>query len=195
MSICACYTELMKDTAKPRFVFIHGNQTTSWENPWTIWLKMKLEGLGFETHFTTMPDPHTARRGIWLPYLQDEVKAGGSDVLIGWSSGAVAAMRYAEDHKILGSILISPSYTDLGDDLEKQSGYFDDSWNWKAIKQNQKKIALVYGDDDPYIPQSEFAYIALHLGLEKIKIPGAGHFLERQDMHEVVRYVEKAYLS
>lgn len=183
----------MKDTVKSRFVFVHGNQSTTWETPWTVWLAGKLDGLGYETSFRTMPDPHFARRDIWLPYLETQASVGPNDVIIGWSSGAVAAMRYAESHKILGSILISPSYTDLDDDIEKQSGYFNDPWDWKAIKSNQKKIALVFGDDDPYIPQSEFAYIAVHLGPEKLKIPGGGHFETRQDMNEVLRYIEKTY--
>jgi hypothetical protein len=180
---------------KPRFVFVHGNGAQSWEFAWTPWLKQKLDSAGYETHFQTMPDPDLARRDRWLPYLADEVAVGKNDVIIGWSSGAVAAMRYVETHKILGSILISPCYTDLGDEKEKQSGYFDDPWQWQAIKANQKKIALVFGDDDPYIPQSEFAYIAVHLGPEKIKIPGGGHFIQRQDMHEVVQYIEKTYPS
>lgn len=184
----------MKDSVKPRFVFIHGNgEEATWEYAWAPWLKKKLDVLGYETHFQTMPDPVGARRDIWLPYLHDVIKAGPGDVLIGWSSGATAAMRYAESNKILGSILISPSYTDLGDAKEKQSGYFDDPWNWKAIRSNQKKIALVYGDDDPYIPQSEFAYIAVHLSPDKLKTPGGGHFETRQDMHEVLRYIEKTY--
>jgi predicted alpha/beta hydrolase family esterase len=179
---------------KPRFVFVHGNgSAATWELAWAPWLKKKLDGMGYETHFQTMPDPVGAHRNIWLPHLENEVKVGLDDVLIGWSSGATAAMRYAETHKILGSILVSPSYTDLGDESEKQSGYFDGPWDWKAIKSNQKKIALVFGDDDPYIPQSEFAYIAVHLGPDKLKIPGGGHFEKRQDMNEVLRYIEKAY--
>jgi predicted alpha/beta hydrolase family esterase len=161
--------------------------------PWAVWLKQKLDSRGYATQFETMPDPELARRDIWLPYLENETKAGAGDVLIGWSSGAVAAMRYAETHKILGSILISPSYTDLGDVGEKQSGYFDDPWKWNAIKTNQKKIALVFGDNDPFIPQSEFAYIAVHLGPDKLKIPGAGHFMDRQDLPEVLRYIESTY--
>ncbi|HEX8182630.1 MAG TPA: alpha/beta fold hydrolase [Candidatus Saccharimonadales bacterium] len=178
---------------KPRFVFVHGNQSSTWQVPWAVWLKMNLTGMGYDTHFETMPDPHIARKDIWLPYLHDEVKVGPTDVLIGWSSGAVAAMRYAELYKLRGSILMSPCYTDLGDELEKQSGYYDAPWDWKAIKANQKKIALVYGDDDPYIPQSEFAYIAVHLGPDKFKIPGGGHFEKRQDFNELIRYIEQAY--
>lgn len=185
----------MKEQVKPRFVFVHGNQSTTWQVPWAVWLKMKLDRLGYATHFETMPDPKLARREIWIPYLHDEVGVGPGDVLIGWSSGAVAAMRYAEDYKLGGSILISPCYTDLGGALEKQSGYYDGPWDWKAIRSNQKNIALVYGDDDPYIPQSEFAYIAVHLGPDKLKIPGAGHFETRADMNEVLRYIEKTHTA
>jgi len=172
---------------------VHGIGATTWENPWASWLKQKLDTAGYDTHFQTMPDPQQARKHIWLPYLENEVKVGSSDVIIGYSSGAVAAMRYAENHKILGSVLISPSYTDLGDADEQASGYFDELWNWKAIKSNQKKIALVFGDDDPYIPQQDFAYIAVHIGPEKLKIPGGGHFNERQDFHEVLSYIERTY--
>ncbi|HEX8227041.1 MAG TPA: alpha/beta hydrolase [Candidatus Saccharimonadales bacterium] len=178
---------------KPRFIFIHGNGGATWQTPWTVWLKQKLDAKGHDTVFETMPDPELARSSFWLPHLQDVIKAGPQDVLIGWSSGAVAAMRYAETHKLLGSILISPSYTDLGEESEKISGYYDDPWQWGAIKSNQKKIALVFGDNDPYIPQSEFAYIAVHLGPEKLKLPGAAHFESRQDMPELLRYIESTY--
>jgi predicted alpha/beta hydrolase family esterase len=178
---------------KPRFVYVHGNDSTSWQSPWAVWLKQKLDSRGYNTWFETMPDPKIAHSDIWLPYLQDTAKVGPNDVIVGWSSGAVAAMRYAETHKILGSILLSPCYTDLGDDVERQSGYYDKPWQWAAIKANQKKIALVFGDDDPYISQSEFAYIAVHLGPTKLKIPGVGHFQTRQDFPELLRYIEAAY--
>src|SRR5688500_9380638 len=155
---------------KPRFIYIHGNDTTHWSFSWASWLKAELEKLGFETFFETMPDSIIARAEYWLPFLKDHIKAGENDVLVGWSSGAVAAMRYAEKNKIKGSILVSPSYTDLGDDLEKQSGYFDKPWNWSGIRSNQEHIALIYGDDDPYIPQIEFEHIGKQIDDTIIKI-------------------------
>ena len=148
---------------EPRFIFIHGNDSTHWSFAWAPWLKAELEKLGFETFFETMPDSIIARSEHWLAFLKDHVKVGENDVLVGWSSGAVAAMRYAEENKIKGSVLVSPSYTDLGDDLEKQSGYYDKPWQWEKIKTNQGNIALIWGDDDPYIPQSEFDFIAQQL--------------------------------
>ena len=115
---------------KPRFVFVHGNQTTHWASAWAPWLKAELESLGFECVFETMPDSIIARSKYWLPFLKEHIKVGENDVIVGWSSGAVAAMRYAEAYKIHGSILVSPCYTDLGDAMEKQSGYYDAPWHW-----------------------------------------------------------------
>ena len=90
---------------------------------------------------------------------------------------ALAAMRFAEENKLLGSILVSPSYTDLDDELERQSGYFDKPWQWEKITSNQAKIALIYGDDDPYIPQTEFEFIAKQLHPKVIKVTDGKHFI------------------
>jgi predicted alpha/beta hydrolase family esterase len=178
---------------KPRFIFIHGNGTEHWSLGWAAWLKAELEKQGYETFFETMPDSIIARAKYWLPFLKDHVQAGEHDVLIGWSSGAVAAMRYAEDNKILGSILVSPCYTDLNDPLEKQSGYYDKPWQWDRIKANQTKIALVWSDNDPYIPQDEFDFIAKQLAPSQIKIAGAGHFIDRTQFPELMQYINETY--
>lgn len=178
---------------KPRIIFIHGNGTEHWSFGWAGWLKNELDSLGFETFFETMPDSIIARAEYWLPFLKDHVKAGENDVLVGWSSGAVAAMRYAEENKIKGSILISPCYTDLGDEMEKQSGYYDKPWQWDKIKACQDRIALIWGDNDPYIPQSEFEFIAKKLNPTQIKIQGAKHFIERKEFPELLQYVKEVY--
>jgi uncharacterized protein len=180
---------------KTRFVFVHGNMTSHWSSAWAVWLKAQLEQLGFATFFETMPDSIIARGEYWLPFLADHVKVGANDVIIGWSSGATAAMRYAENHKILGSVLVSPSYTDLDDELEKQSGYFDTPWQWDKIRANQGKIALIWGDDDPYIPQTEFEHIAQQLKPTKLRIAGGQHFVERETFPELLEYIKKTYLD
>ena len=180
---------------KSRFVFVHGNQTTHWSLAWGQWLKAELDKAGCATFFETMPDSIIARAEYWLPFLKEHVKVGEKDVIIGWSSGAVAAMRYADENKILGSVLVSPCYTTLGDALEKQSGYYDKPWQWEKIKAHQDRIALIWGDDDPYIPQSEFEVIADHLQPTQIKIPGGKHFIEQQDFPELLQYIKRVYLD
>lgn len=178
---------------KPRIIFIHGNDSMHWSFGWAPWLKTELEKLGYETFFETMPDSIIARAKYWLPFLKNHVKAGKNDVLVGWSSGAVAALRYAEDNKIKGSVIISPCYTDLGDDLEKQSGYYDKPWQWDKIQSNQEKIALMWGDDDPYIPQEEFVHIAKHLQATEFKVAGARHFERYKEFPQLLEYIKQNY--
>jgi predicted alpha/beta hydrolase family esterase len=180
---------------KPRFVFIHGNHSTHWSFAWTPWLKAELEKLGFETFFETFPDSIIAREEYWIPFLQDHIKAGENDVLIGWSSGATASMRYAESHKIKGSVLVSPCYTDLDDEMEKLSGYYNRPWEWDKIRENQGKIAVVYSNNDPYISEEDFNFIATQLRAEKYKVPQAQHFIEAQQIPEIIEHIKATYVA
>ena len=180
---------------KPRIIYIHGNGCTHWSFSFSVWLKKELEKLEFETFFETFPDSIIARSEYWLPFLKDYIRAGENDVIVGWSSGAVAAMRYAESNKIKGSVLISPSYTDLGDELEKQSGYYNKPWDWKSIKKNQEKIALVYGDDDPFIPQDQFSHMSYQLSPTVIKVTNGKHFMEYTEFPQLLEYIKQNYYA
>jgi uncharacterized protein len=178
---------------KPRIVYIHGNYTTHWSFAFAAWLKAELEKAGFPVFFETFPDSVIARAEYWIPFMEDHIKIGENDVIVGWSSGGTAAMRYAETHKLKGSVLVAPACTDLGDELEKQSGWYATPWNWDAIKQNQERIALFYADNDPFIPQEEFTAIAEGLAPETHMIPGAEHFLESQTFPELLEYLKTTY--
>ena len=176
-------------TSTKKVIFIHGNDTMRWSYGWAPWLKKELDKLHVVNIFETFPDSIIARRKYWLPFLKDKLRADKNTILIGHSSGAVAAMRFAEGIILFGSILISPSYTDLGDDLEKQSGYFDDPWQWNKIKKNQSFIALFYSNDDPYIPQRQFKYIANKLNPEVFSFKKRGHFINKR-FPELLEFVK-----
>ena len=108
--------------------------------------------------------------------LFNELKADDNTILVGHSSGAIAAMRYAETHRILGSALLGAYYTDLGMETEKLSGYFDLPWNWETIKKNQKWIIQFAGVNDPWIPIDEARVIKDFLHTEYYESQDQGHF-------------------
>ena len=60
-----------------------------------------------------MPDPVTARRSIWLPSMKDELGVDEQTVIIGHSSGACAAIRFAETNPVAGIVLVG-AYTSGG---------------------------------------------------------------------------------
>ena len=180
------------DTTHVKVILIHGNDTLHWAYAWMPWVKQELEKAGLIVFAEMFPDSIIAREKYWIPFLKEHLKADKHTILIGHSSGAVAAMRFAEHHQLFGSVLISPSYTDLGIELEKQSGYFDRPWQWDAIKKNQQWIVQFGSTDDPVIPLSEFRHIHTMLNTEYYEFDDRNHFLDKQKTFpEVVDVVRK----
>jgi len=94
----------MKKSKQPsrKVILIHGNGGGSAKEHWFPYTKRELGKLGVETIARTFPDPVYAREKYWLPFLKDELGADKNTILVGHSSGAIAAMRFAEKNKILG---------------------------------------------------------------------------------------------
>ena len=101
-------------------------------------------------------------------------------------------MRFAENNQLLGTVLVSAAYTDLDDDMEKQSGYFSRPWQWDKIKENQKWIIQFGSKDDPYIPLEEFRHIHKVLNSEYFEFSDRGHFMDNQDTFpEIIKVIKE----
>ncbi len=161
---------------KPNIILIHGNGGGTGQDNWFPYAKKEFEQRGHIVIAPDMPDPIEAKASVWLPYLENELRADSNTIIIGHSSGAVAAMRYAETHQLYGSVLVGTCYTDLGADSEKISGYYDAPWDWEAIKRNQRWIIEFASTDDPYIPISEARYVHQQLDTEYYEYTDRGHF-------------------
>lgn len=159
-----------------RVILLHGNGDGRGTDNWFPYIKSNLEKMGVECVAPDLPDPVAARMSYWFPYFTDVLKMGENDIVVGHSSGALAIMKYAEDHKIGASILVGTYYTDLGYEDERESRYFDTPWQWSKIKANQKWTAIFASDDDPYIPIEEPRHIRDKLGSEYFEFTGEGHF-------------------
>jgi predicted alpha/beta hydrolase family esterase len=120
---------------------------------WYGWLFEELQSQhGVQAILRKMPDPVYARETIWLPFMEKELGCNRDTLIIGHSSGAAAAMRYAETRQVKGLVLISAYTSDLGDDVEKTSGYFSRPWDWEAIKRNTEFRVQFGSKDDPFLP-------------------------------------------
>ena len=137
-----------------------------------------------------MPDPVYAREKKWIPFMHDELKCDESTIIIGHSSGAAAALRYAEKYKVYGIVLVSAYVSDLGDETERKSGYFNRPWEWGKMKQNCNLIIQFGSTDDPFIPWSEMQTVADALDVELHRYEEKGHFMSFQ-FPELVEVVNK----
>ena len=134
-----------------------------------------------------MPDPHVCREKIWVPFVREELIPKGaaeSTVVVGHSSGAVAAMRLAERSKLRGIVLVAGYDSDLGDANERASGYFDRAFDWDAIRANCGFVCAVGGALDDLVDIAIQRRVAVEcLGLEAgtpgrewLELPDEDHF-------------------
>lgn len=182
---------------KPKIIIIPGNGNCHIETDnWYAWVRDELRGRGYEVVAHDMPDPEAAHAHIWLPYIEHELQADANCIVIGHSSGAVATLRYLETHQLAGAILIGACYTDLGEESERESGYYTAPWQWEKIKANVGWIAQFLSLDDPFIPLAESHYIHEQLGTELHELNGRGHFMTDQSSDnktfpEIIEVIER----
>lgn len=167
----------MKTMKQPKIIIIPGNGGSDIEiNHWYAWARDEFKKRGFEVIAENMPDPELAHKYIWLPHIKNQFKADENTIIIGHSSGGVAALRYLETEKLLGVIVVGVNHTDLGYEEEKESGYYSEPWQWKNIKSNAQWIVQFCSQDDPYIPVKEPRFIHENLDSEYHEYTDRGHF-------------------
>ncbi|MBA3752277.1 alpha/beta hydrolase [Candidatus Dependentiae bacterium] len=185
------------DYKRIKIIFIHGNGNSTPHDNWFPYVKRELEKMNLSVIARQFPDVPLARACYWLPFLKDELKADEYTIIIGHSSGALAAMRFAEHNKLLGSILIAAMHTDLGIETERLSGYFDEPWNWHTIKENQQWVVQFASSDDPWIPIKEARFIHQRLNSEFYEYTTQGHFggdYYKKEFPEIVLAIKKKLL-
>lgn len=172
-----------------KVVIIHGNMGCTSESFWIPWLKsrLRLELPRVEIKTPNMPDNWIGSEDIWIPYMRDELMCDEETVIIGYSTGAIDAMRYAEQHEILGSILVCPYHTDLNNNIEKLSGYFNRPFDWESIKENQQWIMQFSSTDDPYVPIEESRFIHNKLSTEYHEYNDRKHFMGMEE-REILKF-------
>jgi predicted alpha/beta hydrolase family esterase len=158
-------------------ILIHGNGGCTAADFWLPSVERDLTALGLDVINQTFPDNVKARSTFWLPFIES-LGADEQTVLIGHSSGAMAAMRYAETHRLLGSVLVGVCHTDLGDRFEAASGYYSRPWQWDRIRTNQAWIGVFNSTDDPHIPIAEPRFVATQLRCSYFEFTDRGHFTD-----------------
>jgi uncharacterized protein len=181
-----------------KIVFIPGNGGCTPQDNWFPYLEHELPKIGVTVVNKQFPDAILARKEYWLPFITN-IGTDEGTILVGHSSGAIAAMRYAENSRILGSILVSAYHTTLGMKAEVESHYFDSPWNWAAIKRNQKWIIQFASTDDPFIPIEEARFINEKLGTEYYEYTDKNHFgyggEHRFEFPEIIEVLKKKIAS
>ncbi|XP_056442021.1 serine hydrolase RBBP9 [Gadus chalcogrammus] len=172
-------------------VIVPGNGSGDVERSnWYGWARKQIDKIPDMTCILKdMPDPVTARESVWLPFME-EMGCDEETVIIGHSSGAAAALRYAESHKVFGIILVGAYVSDLGDETERASGYFNRPWDWSSISSNVDHLVQFGSSDDPFLPWEEQQEVADNLKTELHHYSDRGHF-QNTAFPELITAVKK----
>tara|TARA_R110002050_G_scaffold164392_1_gene294402 strand:- start:371 stop:988 length:618 start_codon:yes stop_codon:yes gene_type:complete len=186
------------DGCKVRVVIVPGNGCTPVDDcNWYSWVAEKLKarcGDKVEIILKDMPDPYGARETEWIPFIEEELIGRETNrdrvILIGHSSGAVAALRLLERGKLGAVVFVSVCWTDLGHKGEAASGYYNRPFDWNTIKENATQRVLFGANDDPFIPWHEQEHVFENIDAQVHAHHGRGHFMESK-FPELVDEVER----
>lgn len=145
---------------------------------WQQWLHDELLKRGYQVLMPELPKSDRPDRFEWLKTIKDIVgNIDPSDLIIaGHSLGVVTALDYIETLSKPVALLVSVSgfSEDYGSEY---NNYFMKvkNINLTKIKKLIVKSSVIYGDNDPYVPQKSLKLLADGLGVEPLIIQNGGH--------------------
>lgn len=160
------------------FLIIHGIQGHAGKH-WQQWLHDQLSEKHHNVIMETYPNPDYPDRLEWLETARKSITSIPTEniILVTHSLGAVTALDLIENisGKVFGLITVAGFYRDYGAEL---NSYFLSSHVTdiaEVRKKILKKSIIIFGDDDPYVPQQELHALAEGLKTEPIIIPNGRH--------------------
>lgn len=158
-------------------IILHGIESHAGDH-WERWLSHELEERKHTVSMPELPNAIHPDRFEWLRYVKvllDKVRASDL-IMVAHSLGVVTALDYIEqsDKKIHGLISVSGFADDYGAEL---NGYFmrQKELSIPLVKEHLNKRFVLYGDDDPYVPQETLANLASYLEVTPTVIAKGGH--------------------
>lgn len=145
---------------------------------WQQWLHDELKAQGYAVLMPDLPDSDRPDRKTWLREITGVLKDIDLSklMIVAHSLGATTALDFLEQagSGIDTLICVSGFAKDYGAEL---NSYFlgERTIDFEKVKSNLGRATVIYGDDDPYVPQDALRYVADSLDVEPVVIPKGGH--------------------
>jgi predicted alpha/beta hydrolase family esterase len=145
---------------------------------WQQWLHDELVKQGHTIIMLTLPAADHPDRQIWLSEI---VRIVGDTklselIIVGHSLGVTTAFDFIEQASspIKALVSVSGLVSDYGAEL---NSYFlrQKSINFSKVRQNLSQSFVLFGDNDPYVPQKALNEVAIQLNVRPTIIPDGGH--------------------
>jgi len=156
-----------------RILILHGIYGRAGEN-WGQWLSNELHMRGHEVIMPTLPHADHPDRTEWLAAIRQYAADNVDLVIVAHSLGVTSALDFIEQLSVHALVSVSGFAGDYGAEL---NSYFLREKHIDFVKVNAhlKQAAVLYGNDDPYVPQTSLRALAHDLGVVPTVVPSGGH--------------------
>lgn len=157
-------------------LILHGTGATPKSN-WFAWLKDQLEKQDYRVWLPQLPNSDRPNMETYLNFLlKDKTQFGNETIIIGHSSGAVAATGLLSklETPIKTAYLVSAFKDSLG--WSALEGLFTEVIDYRKAGKNAEKIVFIHSDNDPYCPLEHAEYLSRQVGGKLVVIASQGHF-------------------
>ena len=145
---------------------------------WQQWLHDELVKREYRVCMPDLPNTDRPDREKWMQFVRRKVKDFNFRelIVVGHSLGVTTALDLieTEGRVVKGLVSVSGFHLDYGAEL---NSYFlkKKKIDLSIVKTLVEHSVVIYGEDDPYVPQGVLNNLARGLGVQPIVIENGGH--------------------
>ncbi|MEK7571534.1 MAG: alpha/beta fold hydrolase [Patescibacteria group bacterium] len=158
-------------------LILHGIEGKAGDH-WEQWLHDQLIGKGYTVIMPNLPHSEHPDRATWLNVIKKSLEDVPLEelVIVGHSLGVTAALDFIEQASgnVEALVSISGFAYDYGSDL---NNYYlgKKDIDFTKVHKHLKQSFILYGDNDPYVPQEVLQNLSKSLDVVPTVIPQGGH--------------------
>lgn len=172
------------------------------DEPLFQWLDKELTAKGFEVFRLSMPTPETPVIETWVKKLQESINLYSETILVGYSVGCQAVMRYLEtlpeEIRIHGMVLLAPwmkldqtTIEEEGEEVfEIARPWMETPIDFYKVKTIAGKTVAIFSDNDDFVELSQKDFFEEKLNAQIIVEHEKGHFSPAENISELPSALE-----
>lgn len=156
---------------------------------WFPWLSGQARGRGAAVEVVSLPDPLSPRRRDWEAATASALgRPDERTWLVGHSLGCITALRVLDGAAgpwRLGGLLLVAGFSGLLPNLPGLDGYLAEQAPTDRVRDRIDRRVVFSSDDDPVVPVTATADLAIDLDARLVVLSGRGHFTQETGVREL----------
>ena len=175
-----------------KVVAIYGTECNA-NTAWFPYLKSELDKMNICCNIPNLPTPNGQTYNNWSNIV-NKLEIRNDDIVVGWSTGAIFAVRYLyENNIIVKKLILVSGFNNYIGNVPKVDKINKDFFmkDLSKAKNVAKEIVCIKSDNDPFITQEALDEFAKKLDSKLINIKNGGHFNQSSGYNTFKELIEQ----